>query len=514
MSSLRRIPSPDTMSQSKLNDDDAEGNAPAREYKQTTIGTRDKEHEEEKQGAGPSSAHVPPAMRAYRHALESIFSMLELSDLIQILAVSRSFAAAVRSMSPIPASISRVGYESLSECRPRPFPPIERIVGSSLLRHLAAIEIDDARGWTPLNSASLGLLASHAPNLQSLSCALTLTPNEPLILPAKLQSLQLRSFGHYSGAALNGMLTAVAALPSLSRLRLQLAAFDSDTTADWSLLDACRSLTHLTLKTPRGGAPKLSDTQVEQTRAALGQLRRLSLGQMDSAMIARLLQPPVTARWQDIGRVRADTRAGELLLRLPSLTALDLWYAEPTARVEFLSDLKQLTSLQMDCYNPDHNDDDDDDGENAAWFVPADVLLASLVLCKGITELTLTCGFDSAHWSALFDKLALQKLTIRRGALETLRCFAEGPITQSLEQLTLHSLALLPSEVAHLRALRRLRILRLVWCFSPRLAAVTLDSLSPPSSVLPALTELSYRGWTAEDSGERRGPSFDWLQQR
>ena len=45
-------------------------------------------------------------MRLYSHALESIFALLELGDLAQLLAVSREWSAAVRSMKPIHASFA------------------------------------------------------------------------------------------------------------------------------------------------------------------------------------------------------------------------------------------------------------------------------------------------------------------------------------------------------------------------------------------------------------------------
>ena len=81
-------------------------------------------------------------MRLYRHALESMFAMLELGDLTQILAVSRDWAAAVRSMAPIHATIARDEYRSDWEGKEfRPLPPIARIAGSPLLRHVAALHI-------------------------------------------------------------------------------------------------------------------------------------------------------------------------------------------------------------------------------------------------------------------------------------------------------------------------------------------------------------------------------------
>ena len=242
----------------------------------------------EKRGAkhpAQSPARVSPAMRIYRHALESVLGMLELCDLSRALAVSRAWSAAVRSMKPIHATIHRhFILESSARTAFSPLPPIVRLVVSPLLRHLAGIHLKGVGRWsgvcsTPLNNESLALLSQHAPNLQSLRCVLTLTPTESVVLPAKLQSLELQLGSDasypaikYADAVINGVLTTVAALPSLSRLHLCLAAFRSryGSSVDLSLLSACRSLTDLALEHAQGSYLELSDTQVEQIRFLSG----------------------------------------------------------------------------------------------------------------------------------------------------------------------------------------------------------------------------------------------------
>ena len=225
--------------------------------------------------------------------------------------------------------------------------------------------------------------------------------------------------------------------------------------------------------------------------------------------LARLLKPPVTARWRDIGCVRADARTGDLLVRLPTLTTLDLYYIANCARLDFLPQLALLSTLELYCHN----------GADQ-WHIPADALLSSLALCNGLTELTLTCGFRSAHWSGLFAKLTkLRKLEICRGELDTLMCFAAGPITQSLEDLIIQNLELTlpPAEISHLYALRRLSHLILNCCFSSAVDAETCDSLSPPTPVLPALANLFLRWRNPDRSCEevlRRDASFEWMQRR
>ena len=111
-----------------------EASVASRTRRQTRIRARD----EEKQPSAPSSGsvHVSPAMRIYRHALESVFGMLELEDLAHILSVSRSWAAAVRSMAPIRAVIDR-GEWALRRAKKTfvPLPPIETIVLRTYRRH-------------------------------------------------------------------------------------------------------------------------------------------------------------------------------------------------------------------------------------------------------------------------------------------------------------------------------------------------------------------------------------------
>ena len=93
-SATRRTARRTTMSNFKMIND--EGGVASRTHGQSRRRPRDDE-DEEKQTAAQPSAHVSPATRIYRHALEFIFGMLTLDDLTRILAVSRSWSAAVRS---------------------------------------------------------------------------------------------------------------------------------------------------------------------------------------------------------------------------------------------------------------------------------------------------------------------------------------------------------------------------------------------------------------------------------
>ena len=185
-------------------------------------------------------------------------------------------------------------------------------------------------------------------------------------------------------------------------------------------------------------------------------------------------------------------------------TKLNIFFDEDMPHVDFLPQLLQLKALELDCFN-----------WNGGWFVPADALLASLLQCARLTELNLWCGLNSAHWSSLFAKLSIKKLSIRGAELETLQCFAEGPITLSLEELTLRDLELPQLELSHLYGLRRLRTLHLDKCISPRLDDATFESLSPPTAFLPTLTKLvHHRSHLPGDLFESQAASFEWMQQR
>ena len=379
---------------------------------------------------------------------------------------------------------------------------IAEIVASPLLRHHAAIHIRSAdASLTPLDNVSLRLLAQHAHNLQSLWCKLTLTLNDPRILPAKLTSLEIQLDATFSDAAVNDVLTAVSALPSLSRLGLRAAALDQESLVDFRLIAACPSLTNLIQCNSGGCTPSLTDTQMDQIRESLGHLQRLGV-MMVTADVARFLRPPINARWQELGLVLGDARTGELLLRLPTLTKLELSYDESPSSVDFLPELPFLTMLDLGCSDA----------------IPTDVVLASLRQCIGITELNLGIDFTSAGWSVLFAKLTIKKLRLFVcGKIGSLQCFAAGPITHSLEQLSMCDITLPPSELSHLYALGRLQTLDLHCCFHPRLDEATIDTLLPPTPLFPALVKFTHAWRNSDgvaDSRKRQGSSFEWMQLR
>ena len=189
-----------------------------------------------------------------------------------------------------------------------------------------------------------------------------------------IRSLHLQLDINHTDAAVNRVLTTLAELPSLSQLQLGLAALRLPNSVELGLLADCRSLTDVELQAGFA-AVQLSDTQIDQIRSSLGYLRRFSVRLQTPDDIARLLQPPVTARWQDIGFVIIGARTGELLVGLPSLTRLELTYMHDRSHVDFLTQLPHLTSFRLHCLK-----------FARGWSIHADALLASLVRCSCITE--------------------------------------------------------------------------------------------------------------------------------
>ena len=151
-----------------------EGNVASGTHRQTRTRPRDDEDEEKQRTQAwlpraclPCDAHLPTRTRGHLRAVRSERPQ----------PCSRrqpEWTAAVRSMKPIHAEIQRDDRSWRNNLHP--LPPIESIVASPLMRHVVAIHIKRARGWTPMGNASLALLAQRAPNLQSLWCKLTLTP--------------------------------------------------------------------------------------------------------------------------------------------------------------------------------------------------------------------------------------------------------------------------------------------------------------------------------------------------
>lgn len=87
--------------------------------------------------------------------------------------------------------------------------------------------------------------------------------------------------------------------------------------------------------------------QLDQIRSSLGHLRHLDVTHMDTEAVARLLRPPVNARWQYIGMICVDARTGNVLTSMPTLTSLFLLLIEDVPHLDFLSKLPRLAGLTV-----------------------------------------------------------------------------------------------------------------------------------------------------------------------
>lgn len=243
---------------------------------------------------------------------------------------------------------------------------------------------------------------------------LTLTPGAPLILPSKLTSLELRLSGQHTAATVDGVLTTLAALGSLRQLVFRV---NSAVGVDFSVLAASSSLRDLTLQDRHANwRLELSDEQVKQIRTSLGHLQRISLADMTSDELTRFLEPPVTARWQDIGHVLAS------LLPCCGLTDLYLHCAINTAQLGTLlaklTQLKKLTFLgqleSLQCFS-------------------------SCPIMHTLEELTLHGRFPLSELVHLYTLRRLHSLTFRQAfeSLDSATFASLSPPTPAFPLLTL-----------------------------------------------------------------------------
>ena len=439
-----------------------------------------------------------PSARLYSHALDSIFSFLTLRDLSGPLGVSHTWAAAVGSMrciraeAPNPHSPPRTSFLDISASASA------RHISS--LKHLHLHECNRA----PFSSQSLYILSRRMVNLESLSCDLELErPFDRLHFPRKIKTMHLRLVGAAPNAAANHVIEAVGsegAMPALQILRLE---FDQPIgpALRFAPLVNVKQLRKLEMRTEWSDEP-LSDQQVADLRS-LSQLHELALNVIDDAQLARLLHPPHSLQWRTLTVSRLSDAGVELVLSLPSLTEL-LTHQEGETQCSNLASLNRLPHLQrLSLTMPPRN------------TPAAENLLTGLQSCARLTRLTMRrCSFTCDQLDALLPCLPnLSSLALSwMQQLTSLQCFAVGPVTRTLKELTLKGCmhpGLPLTELRHLHALKSLEHLELSHVFVEEMGSHLESLYTPPSLLIPTLRVLWYQAEAFDFNPLQQEPELD-----
>ena len=421
----------------------------------------DDSDDEEKQGA----SHVSPVARLYRHALESVFGFLKLADLSRVLAVSRSWSAAVRTMKSIDADVSSEGVVAWM------------IAASGLAVHVK--HFGSKSNPREVSSDALFIL-SHPPiSLISLACEVALSPpSSRLLFGASLRSVTLRLEGDANSAsATNDVIVTVGRLPVLEELSLCLPFFFPE--VSFVPLVAAPRLQELSCWNSNHVQP--SHAQLDQLRM-LPHLRAMKVPFVGGGALIHLLRTPHSLHWQQVHQLHhIDNDAASALSTLPTLTRLDTYECRS---VTFLPALHRLRTLWLSM--------------DFAVRLAADIV-TGLFSCSQLTELRLLSAVDvtSQHlWQALSHLPALCSLELWHcSALTSLSFISEcAGLSQSLHSFGLNhcgSPDLHSTELKHVLTLKALKDLKVRSSFVEPLDALTQHLFTPPS-VLPTLVQFTY----------------------
>lgn len=429
------------------------------------------DQEEEKQ----SSAHAAPVARLYRHALESVFAFVKLADLGRILAVSRSWAAAVRSLKSIAAEVERPLLQPSVLC------------ASSLAPHVATV-----LWYTPASPIVCGLkemqlLATRLPSLTSLSCQVVVPQPQPLPFSAMLVALNLGfTCAATAAPSINATIVIISQLPLLNKLALDFPRFYAK--ISFAPL-APMALIELRLAVPDGVKSQLTNAQFDQLRL-MPQLRTLMVDNVSNPALKRLLRAPHQLQWQCIHElVELDSSCGAALTTLPTLTELQ---TEICRTVGFLPALVQLRVLKLFFDRPW--------AAHAAlrpWPVSADAVVSALSHCPLLQNLSLCAPVTSKHMSTLLPQLAALEVLglVSCEELLSLSFFADSSSALLLRQLDIadcHHPALHATEIQWLQSLTALQSLRIVNSFAEPLNRSIIALLTPPSGLIRTLAQFAY----------------------
>ena len=305
-----------------------------------------------------------------------------------------------------------------------------------------------------------------------------------MLLPPKLETLEMH-LGELDAAGLNTAVQTIGRLTVLRHLTLQFASRFSD--VSFAPLSKCAALTKMTFEGAGMNSieEQPTDAHIDQLRA-LHHLSYVSIADLDSDSLTKLLRAPHSLEWTELRDVYdIDAVSAPALRNLPGLLTLYTWGC---CDVSFLPALSQLQTLHLEC------SDEPWDADMTA--VTGDAVVEALSGCRRLAVLILTAPVTSKHLSILLPRLPLLHTLSLLGCreLESLQFLSDVPSLQHTvcffflkDSPALHS-----SELRHVLALKNLETPLLVSSFSEPLDGLTQHLLTPPSALLPKLTEFDY----------------------
>jgi len=435
--------------------------------------------------AATAGINSRPTSALHRHAVESVLGFCTFRELRTAVRTCREWRAAVVAMAPLQGEeyiFTTGGPECLA-------PFLQALCASPLRRHVDDLWLTQSH---PLSAAQFQLLAERMPQLRALNCSmLAADAAGPLVLPARLQTVNL--YWNFDMKArempsLRGSIAALAALPELRNLSLGDTAVNDEAAQGLEPLQHCASLRSLRLR----WQPHRTDVAALR---GLTQLATLSLPYPDRLM-EDLLEEPVQLKLQVLGgnqsTIQHDEETDEQLVRLPTLTELVLQVGQQ--RLGCLRHLPQLRSMNLMW---------------GAWPNPPDNLVAAahledLACCARLEELRLMGpSGDSApplllastKLCTLLERLpALRTLVLSYMSLDSLGFLSAAPLARSLEELRLSKIhpRLPATELTHLRPLKALRRAWLEKAFDEAGVQEQLAPLKPPSALLPLVWQMAF----------------------
>jgi hypothetical protein len=439
---------------------------------------------EEDEIAGESTQTSRRRPELYRDAIHAVYGWLTFNELATTCRISRSWYAAACNL--------KSRCERLKTFSDR---VIYHLVRSPLRRHITQFT-SDTDEYTRLTVASLLLLKTLMPHVDSLSCAIIVTEDTPpqLALPSGLRDLtigfQFEADSPNRRALITNLMTSIAReCPYLTRGEFGVQLTSAPCV--WSTMDGriVEPLSRISSLTALALYGRPHPTCIDVLRR-MTQLRRIdlrgfwsdeALGQLTSGSHPQLAL-------EAIGMVRQiDPTTAAALVRLPSLTQLmpiGLWSTPDPGTL--LAHLPRLTKLNFEC----------------DATVDITLAIAALTRLTNLTFLTITHGaLTSTHLATLLPHLTrLSELELEWcPALTSLACLSQTHhLASTLQKLwVLRCRSIPPFELHHLRALTSLQLLSLSSSLTSALDGLTIAGFTPGSPAFhshhfPHLTKFVY----------------------